>query len=830
MKLAERALVLALGAAIGWFYVWTVRSSGDPWKFGLEQRDYYNLLIDGWLDGQLHLKVDVPEALRALPDPYDPAQRPPGLGLHDATYYRGKYYLYFGAAPVVVLMLPFRLWTGIDLPLAVATLVFAYGGFLAGTALFLAVRRRYFPAAGPGVVAAGVVALGLAGLWPVLLRRPHMWELPIAAGSCFALLALWCVWRSLHVPRAEAERPGVTRRVAWFAGAGLALGLAIASRPTYLIAGPFLAVPVLAWWWRAARERAGTAGWLAWGRALPGREVGGALVPLLLIGAAMAWHNQARFGHPLQFGQAYQLSLDYESKMAHFRLNHAPFNVWRYFFSGAEWSRHFPFIAPAPLPPKPPGFGGHDDVYGLLANLPVAWLALAAPLALRRRDRTERAALGTWLATTGVLFAGMAGTLILFFGSLARYQSDFAPALLLLAATGLLAAHRELQGARMRAWRVTGALAGGALVLFSGGFAILYSLQLDGLLREHNPRGYREVARAWNRFPAVYERLAGVRYGPVELGLRVDPETAGPRELLLQAGAPERADRIWLVRRPGGQGWFEIEAADGRRQATPPVRFEPAKTHRLVVSMGSLLPSDTHPLFAGASETEVGAVTRRLLVRFDDRTLLDQVPWPAAPPAGYRPASPRDAAPGAGSAVVFRRQDATVLPGWRAEASRRAQEAARWLTPRAALILDLEWPRGRAGAKEPLVVTGEPGRGDFVAVEYLDGDGTARFLFDHWGGALQRSEPVRIEPGRRIRLRVAMESLRLPLPFRAPGNRVGGQLDLAVDGQSVWRVAGQFFVVNPVEIAIGRNPIGGTTCGPEFSGVIHGAAPDRAPR
>ena len=146
---------------VGWFHVWTVRSSGDPWKFGLEQRDYYNLLIDGWLDGQLHLKVEVPGALLELKDPYDPTLRPAGLGLHDASFFNGRYYLYFGAAPVVTLMLPFRLWTGIDLPLAVAVLVFVYGAFLVSVSLLLSLRRRYFPEAGTWTVAMAVMVLGL---------------------------------------------------------------------------------------------------------------------------------------------------------------------------------------------------------------------------------------------------------------------------------------------------------------------------------------------------------------------------------------------------------------------------------------------------------------------------------------------------------------------------------------------------------------------------------------------------------------------------------------------------------------------------------------------
>ena len=825
MSRLERVLVVGLCAAIGWFYLWTVRSSGDPWKFGLEQKDYYNLLIDGWLDGQLHMKVPVPAELLQLKDPYDPALRPPGLGLHDATFYRGKYYLYFGVAPVVVLMLPFRLWSGIDLPLAVATLIYVYGGFLASVAVFLAIRRRFFSAAGTGAVLLGVLVLGLAGLGPVLLRRPHMWELPIGAGYCFAMLALLCVWRSLAAGGdgvvTEVKRPGETRsheirlvspraarrRAWWFAGAGLCLGLAIASRPTYLLASPFLAVPLLGWW-RTERR-------------LPWRPALWALGPLVVIGAAMAWHNYARFDHPLQFGQAYQFSLDYESKMAHFRVSHVPFNVWRYFFSAAEWSRYFPFIAPAALPPKPPGFGGHDDVYGLLCNLPIAWLALAAPLACWRRDRRERGVLVAWLATNAALLAGMAGTLMLFFGSLARYQSDFAPALMLLAAVGLLAVVRWLRVTRTWPWRLAGGLAIGGAALFSAAFAVLFSLQLDGLLLERNPAKYREVARLLNRVPAAAEYLAGARFGPLELTLQAASAAAGTRELLFSAGAAPRVDRFFIVYQAEGRVRFEVESAHGPLHVTPPAVFSPGAAGRLRVTMGSLLPPDAHPWYGAASEVATAAINRRLRIDFNGATLTDQTPWFGADPGAVilAPTAWPDAR--AATRILEFRRDEAAVGAFRLESETQARAAAGRITLRGTMVLRVSLPRDRAGSREPLIVTGHPGRGDFVAVEYGGGD-TVRFLFDHWGGSLRRSEPVEIDPTRVQEIRVTMESLRRPWPFGSARPVVNGPLVIALNGRNVWRVDEEFFVVNPIEIAVARNPIGGTSCGPEFSGVVHG--------
>jgi hypothetical protein len=46
--------------------------------------------------------------ISALPDPYDSVANGP-YRLHDASFYKGRYYLYFGPVPAVVLFLPFSL-------------------------------------------------------------------------------------------------------------------------------------------------------------------------------------------------------------------------------------------------------------------------------------------------------------------------------------------------------------------------------------------------------------------------------------------------------------------------------------------------------------------------------------------------------------------------------------------------------------------------------------------------------------------------------------------------------------------------------------------------
>src|SRR5271170_7732742 len=79
------------------------REPGEAWH-------HYEYLVDGFLHGHASLSVQPAPQLLALADPYDPAQNGPWR-LWDASLYHGKFYLYFGPTPVL-LMFPWRVLTG----------------------------------------------------------------------------------------------------------------------------------------------------------------------------------------------------------------------------------------------------------------------------------------------------------------------------------------------------------------------------------------------------------------------------------------------------------------------------------------------------------------------------------------------------------------------------------------------------------------------------------------------------------------------------------------------------------------------------------------------
>jgi hypothetical protein len=136
-----------------------------------------------------------------------------------------------------------------------------------------------------------------------------------------------------------------------------------------------------------------------------------------------------------------------------------------------------------------------------------------------------------------------------------------------------------------------------------------------------------------------------------------------------------------------------------------------------------------------------------------------------------------------------------------------------------ALSLRVRFPADRKGMREPLLVTGRMGAGDLLLVEYVD-ERTVRFALDHWGGSMLTSDPVPVDFAAPHELRIATSALWGPtsdIPLRMARK---GAVRIELDGALVWRTAAPTFASRPAEMAIGVNPIGGTSGSARFSGDI----------
>ncbi len=110
---------------------------------------YYNLLVQGFRDGHLSLKKEVPTGFARLANPYDPeanrVYRGLPYGLSDLSYYKGRFYLYFGVTPALILFWPFVALTGHYLFYRVAVTVFCAVGVAVSLGLLRTLWRRYLP-------------------------------------------------------------------------------------------------------------------------------------------------------------------------------------------------------------------------------------------------------------------------------------------------------------------------------------------------------------------------------------------------------------------------------------------------------------------------------------------------------------------------------------------------------------------------------------------------------------------------------------------------------------------------------------------------------------
>ncbi|MGO9246339.1 MAG: tetratricopeptide repeat protein [Verrucomicrobiia bacterium] len=451
MKNGWRLLAAVCTLVIG-FYAY-MSLPGDWEKFGLQSpaESPYNLLVQGFRAGQLSLKKDVPVGFAQLADPYDPVAnevyRFSPYKLQDLSYYKGRLYPYYGVTPALILFWPYNALTGAYLSNRQAVTIFCAIGFLASVGLLRTVWRRYFAGVNIGVVAACAVALGLATSVLEQLSQAGIYQVPHACGYMLTMLVLAAIWKALHDPG---------RRGRWLAAASVAYGLAVGSRPNLLFGAVILLAPVAQAW----RERK-----RVW------HVLAAATIPITLIGCGLMLYNELRFDTPWEFGERYILNAEHHMTIHIFSLRYLRLNFWLYFLEPGRWSARFPFLHAAPVPPSPAGNFLSKERFGVLANIPLTWLALAVPLAWRGRLGQTGSILRRFVAATALLFGTSAFTLGLFCVSNFNYEMDFLPALMLLAVIGILGVERAL--AERPVWRRAARCGWGMLLGFSVAFNLL---------------------------------------------------------------------------------------------------------------------------------------------------------------------------------------------------------------------------------------------------------------------------------------------------------------------------------------------------------------------
>jgi hypothetical protein len=402
--------------------------------------NFENRLSDALIAHQLSLKIETPKGLLRLRDPYDPRAnseyRLLNGQLHDLSLYKGRVYAYFGPAPAILLYIPFRALRVGELSPTLATLIFCALGFLFSLALFRFLVRW---CCGPipvwvQCVAVFTLGLGVPTAWMIYIGRDY--ESTIACAYMLLFAGAYLLARGILV--------GSTRL--YLALGSGALGLAVAARPTMVVACLFVlvaAVLVL----RARFDHRRRNAYLA-----------AVITPYVAIGALIALYNYARFDSIFEFGQTYQLAGFNARAYQYGSLSYLPKGIYYYLFSPGRVMNEYPYVFLRATTLDEPTLlqnrGYHNEpVAGLLTNMPAAaagYLVLAT--GLRRVTRRFPKVLPTLVA----LLVPAAVVLLLmsyqYRGTTMRYELDFAPLIVMGSLLAWVAWTRSLPRPRWRAW------------------------------------------------------------------------------------------------------------------------------------------------------------------------------------------------------------------------------------------------------------------------------------------------------------------------------------------------------------------------------------------
>lgn len=255
--------------------------------------DAYMQQLDAFEKGQLHLDLDVNPDLEKLDNPYDKGERDKkGITYHwDRAYYNGKYYSYFGLAPLFTVYYPvYWLTSKIPTELFAGSLltVFAIIAVFAAIQGLLLIFR---PRANLLLLLAGEVALVCGSFLYLMQASLNFYYLPLisATGWLAAFVAFACFARLSVSTR---------KRILLFALCGISFVMLVLSRPNMALLAVAFAAPMFL---RILFDRNTSVAYKLQS-SLP------FLIPVLIGGVAIMYYNYIRFQSVFEFGTTYQLT------------------------------------------------------------------------------------------------------------------------------------------------------------------------------------------------------------------------------------------------------------------------------------------------------------------------------------------------------------------------------------------------------------------------------------------------------------------------------------------------------------------------------------------
>ncbi|MBR2109045.1 MAG: hypothetical protein IJ932_03760 [Ruminococcus sp.] len=286
-------------------------------------------VVDAFENGTVELDAKATEEFKKLKNPYDWSLRleTGELGEWDHVYYEGKYYTYYGVAPVLVLYLPYHMIFGNYFPTDIAVLLFSAIGLAFLCWLYFEFIARFFKRIPLKLALAGfVVMISSCGVF-YLTGRTLFYEISISSGFMFTTLGAY-----LLVTSNIFEDKKINLIKIFFSS--LCIGMAVLSRPTLAV---YAVCAALFFGWRIVKEFKAKSN-----SGIPLLIV--SALPLVACAVFQMWYNFARFGSFFDFGIEYSVTINDFTRNS-FYLIFVVISLFGYLLATPTVSPTYPYVS-----------------------------------------------------------------------------------------------------------------------------------------------------------------------------------------------------------------------------------------------------------------------------------------------------------------------------------------------------------------------------------------------------------------------------------------------------------------------------------------------------
>ncbi len=252
----------------------------------INREDSILMQTEAFMHGQVPLLEEATPELKEMENPYDHVKRnSEGIKyLYDVAYYNGNYYNYFGVAPIITSILPFRAITGMYLHTYLFNLIYILGTFIALYFLYKKLVEKYIKKISLANFYLGFYAI-IFGANIITLIRGAKYDIVVSSGIFFLLFAMNL---SMSINSSKFKHLKLILL-------GLSTGLIVLSKPNLIVY-----YPIVLYLFLINIKQEDLKGKI--------KDFVFVCIPLGILAIFQMIFNYLRFDNILEFGAKYQLT------------------------------------------------------------------------------------------------------------------------------------------------------------------------------------------------------------------------------------------------------------------------------------------------------------------------------------------------------------------------------------------------------------------------------------------------------------------------------------------------------------------------------------------